>query len=76
MTVYLDGVKIVGESSNASTDRWRLGNAVLFYADEDGEETNIETAEIRFWDVALDMGQASKLGKAGNNPVVSDPESK
>ena len=76
MTVYLDGVKIVGESSNASTDRWRLGNAVLFYADEDGEETNIETAEIRFWDVALDMGQASKLGKAGNNPVVSDSESK
>ena len=62
MTVYLDGIKIVGESPNADTERWKLGTAVLFFADEDGEETNIETSEIRFWDEALDPSQAAKLG--------------
>lgn len=66
MTVYLDGTKIVGESPDADTERWKLGKSVLFFADEDGEETNIETAEIRFWDVALDTAQAFKLGAAGN----------
>ena len=73
MTVYLDGVRIVGESPNADTERWKLGKAVLFFADDDGEETNIETSEIRFWDKALDAEQAGKLGEAGSDFVEPQP---
>ena len=35
------------------------------FADEDGEEEAISTAEIRFWDEALTADQAQKLGTAG-----------
>lgn len=63
-TVYLDGTK-VGQSTSAVAQHWQLTTGALFFADNDGEEKDIETAEIRFWNVALDAAQAAKLGKAG-----------
>jgi predicted MPP superfamily phosphohydrolase len=76
MTVYLDGVKVVGESPDADIERWQLGTGVLFFADEDGEETDIQTAEIRFWDAALTASQVAELGTAGSDfvPEPIDPE--
>ena len=73
MTVYLDGAKVVGESPEAVPDRWQLGTATLFFADEDGEEMDIETAELRFWDVALTADQAAELGEAGSDFVEPQP---
>ena len=62
-TVYIDGVK-VGQSTSASEQHWQLSTGALFFADNDGEEKPIETAEIRFWNVALTAEQANQLGKA------------
>lgn len=64
--VYIDGKK-VGQSTSASEQHWQLTTGALFFADEDGEEKAIETAEIRFWNVALDGEQAATIGKAGHN---------
>ena len=62
--VYVNGVK-VGASTSPIPLHWQLTTGALFFADEDGEEEKIETAEIRFWNVALTAEQASQLGKAG-----------
>ena len=44
---------------------WPLvSTGALYFADEDGEEEAIETAEIRFWNIALTAEQANQLGKA------------
>lgn len=64
LTVYLDGVKVVGESSEADTERWLMSTGTLFFADEDGEELDIETAELRFWNSALTPNQVAQLGAA------------
>ena len=70
LTVYLDGRKVVGESPNADTERWQMSTGTLFFADEDGEELDIETAELRFWDKALTPNQVAELGAAvpGEDP--------
>ena len=60
-TVYIDGVK-VGKSTSSSEQHWQLSTGALFFADNDGEEKAIETAEIRFWNVALTAEQANQLG--------------
>lgn len=63
-TVYVDGVKI-GSATAAFAKSWILHPTVLFFADNDGEENEIKTSEIRFWDIALDEGEVSMLGAAG-----------
>lgn len=60
-TVYVDGEK-VGASTEAIPKHWLLTTGALFFADEDGEEETIETAEIRFWNEALGDEQIQKLG--------------
>ena len=72
-TVYVDGNK-VGASTSAIPQHWQLTTGALFFADEDGEEETIKTAEIRFWDVALDDDQAATIGAAGNKIENSDPD--
>lgn len=62
-TVYIDGVK-VGQSNSSCDEHWKLSTGALFFADNDGEEKPIETAEIRFWDKALSPKQAQSLGSA------------
>ena len=74
--VYLDGT-LIGQSTSANDVHWQLGKAVLFFADENGEEHQIETAEIRFWDKALTNGQVTQLGKVNPNDIpepVTIPE--
>ena len=60
-TVYVNGEK-VGASTSAVAQHWQLTTGTLFFADEDGEEKAIDTAEIRFWDVELTAEQANQLG--------------
>ncbi|MCR5435098.1 MAG: metallophosphoesterase [Bacteroidaceae bacterium] len=59
-SVYLDGEK-VGQSTSASTI-WSMYPEVLLFADENGEETYNEVAEIRYWDVPLSDEQVMSLG--------------
>ena len=59
--VYIDGTK-VGRSTSASLQHWQLSTGALFFADDNGEEKAIETAEIRFWNEALSDVQVQSLG--------------
>ena len=70
-TVYVDGVKAVA-ATVASTNHWTLGEVVRFFADHIGEseENEVQTTEIRFWDVALNATEAKMLGSVGTTPIV------
>ena len=61
---YVDGVK-VGQSMQACDEHWKLTTGALFFADNDGEEKAIQTAEIRFWNVALSDAEVGELGTIG-----------
>ena len=61
-TVYVNGEKIVAATA-ASTTHWTLGNVVKFFADNDGEENQIQADQIRFWDVALTADEVTMLGR-------------
>ena len=73
VTVYLDGMKI-GASTSANATHWQMSTGALFFADNDGEEHDIETAEIRFWDVALNDDQAFMLGTPTESGIIPEPE--
>ncbi len=65
-SLYVDGTLVSScEHNNAYNLHWKLTTGALFFADNDGEEKAIETAEIRFWDKALTLAQVKKLGAAG-----------
>ncbi|MDR1336170.1 MAG: Ig-like domain-containing protein [Tannerella sp.] len=61
---YLDGVLIhEGNVANATVDsRWSwLPEGVLFFADEDGEDAEIDIADVVVWSSALDGEQVKAL---------------
>ena len=65
-TVYVDGVKVIGPATGMSEpDHWTMHEAALFFADNDGEESDVLTSEIRFWNSALTASQVEALGGAG-----------
>jgi hypothetical protein len=65
-SLYVDGTLVSScEHNNAYNLHWKLTTGALYFADNDGEEKAIETAEIRFWDKALTLAQVKKLGAAG-----------
>lgn len=69
-SLYVNGALVSScENNDAYNQHWKLTTGVLFFADDNGEEKAIETSEIRFWNVALDMAQAAKLGAAGSDFV-------
>jgi hypothetical protein len=73
---YLDGTLIhTGNVGNASVDsRWSwLPEGVLFFADEDGEDAEMDVANIIVWDKALSEAEVSSLGGVdeGEKPLLS-----
>ena len=60
-TIYIDGKKV--SASTAASSYWELDNGyALLFADNDGEEGEMDVAEIRFWNIALTAEQAESLG--------------
>jgi hypothetical protein len=62
---YLDGTLIhTGNVGNASMDsRWSwLPEGVLFFADEDGEDADMDVSGIVVWDSALSKSEVTALG--------------
>ncbi|MDH8701937.1 putative phosphodiesterase [Dysgonomonadaceae bacterium PH5-43] len=60
-SVYLDGS--IEKAGTGANDRWKLPiNEVLFFADNNGEDNDIEVAEIRYWDSVLTVNQIANLG--------------
>ena len=71
-TIYLDGLQI-GQAASANGDHWQMGTGALFFIDNDGEEHQVETSEVRFWDMTLSSKQVRTLGNA-NGEAVPEPE--
>jgi hypothetical protein len=64
-TIYINGEKVSAATSGDA--RFAVDDLAYFFADNDGEETDVIASELRFWDVALTADQAAKLGVAGTN---------
>jgi hypothetical protein len=62
---YIDGKLIhTGNTSNATVDSrfsW-LPEGVLFFADEDGEDADMDISNIAVWDKALSTSEVAALG--------------
>jgi hypothetical protein len=56
LNYYLNGTQIFG--GKTSDSRWTLQDAFLLCADEDGEDNEMDVAEVALWDVALTESQA------------------
>ena len=56
---YLDGELI--RTSNPMDPRFILRDVFLFFADNDGDDADIDVAELAIWDVALDNDQVRKV---------------
>lgn len=64
--LYVNGSMVSScEHNNAYNQHWKLTTGALFFADNDGEEKALDTAEIRFWNEALNTAQVAKLGVVG-----------
>ena len=59
--VYIDGTKVSRSGATHET-HWLMGKRAIFFEDNDGEEKDIKTSEIRFWDKVLTEGEIEKLG--------------
>jgi len=73
--LYVDGKLLSGSLSldDAYNKHWKLTTGALFFADEDGEEKDIKTSEIRFWDTVLTADQVAALGAVGTPvPELND----
>ncbi len=59
---YLDGQLLLDGILQDVDGRFALENILLVFADEDGEDNEIDCAELSIWDKALTGGQAKLLG--------------
>jgi len=69
--VYVDGELWLDAAGQLLDDRMALANQVLLFGDNDGDDGIIHCSEVAIWDVALSALQASELGKAANNVLVT-----
>ncbi|MCR4922330.1 MAG: metallophosphoesterase [Bacteroidaceae bacterium] len=61
MTAYIDGNKAVS-TNTPSVEKWTLRKVCYFFADEDGEEGQIDIAELRYWNQAIYSPQVRRMG--------------
>ena len=64
---YLDGVAVNDGGSMPVDGRFALDSLLLLFADNDGEDAEIECSEIAIWDTALSAGEVAALGGYGHN---------
>jgi hypothetical protein len=69
---YLDGELLLNGIIQDVDGRFSLEKTLLMFADEDGEDNEIECAEIAIWDKALSSGQVKLLG-GYNHAIPKDP---
>ena len=69
-TVYVNGEKVVAATQviNPTRLHWTLSDVIYFFADNDGEESDVVTSEIRLWDVALTADEVAMLQGVGYTP--------
>ncbi len=72
LNVYLDGKLVLQGNIQDIDGRFSLDKQVLIFADEDGEDGNIQCAELAIWDRALNGEQAASLGGYNHSAVKLD----
>ncbi|MDP1676041.1 MAG: LamG-like jellyroll fold domain-containing protein [Bacteroidota bacterium] len=69
--LYLDGVLIkAGTAQNIDSSRWALEKYLLMLGDNDGDDADIDIAEMRMWNYSLTDGDVTGLGKVFVDSVV------
>ncbi|MDP1676042.1 MAG: T9SS type A sorting domain-containing protein [Bacteroidota bacterium] len=71
---YIDGQIIKNATAQGLDGRFALANPLLIFADEDGEDTEIDCAELSVWNSALDDGTILTLGGFGHELDKTPPE--
>lgn len=65
---YLDGHLVANGFYQSNDGRFALDNTLLLFADNDGEDGEIDCTEIAIWDYALDINEVQSLGNYGHTP--------
>jgi len=60
---YLDGKLIKAGTALAVDGRFALDSLLLMFGDDDGDDGDIDVAEMRMWNYALTAGDVTGLGK-------------
>lgn len=65
-TLYVDGEQ-VGKSTSKDVNAWTMRDTkeLMLFTDDSGEEKEVTTSEVRFWNTALTASQIAQLGTAG-----------
>ncbi len=65
-TLYVDGEQ-VGKSAGKDVNAWTMRETkeLMLFTDNDGEEKEVTTSEVRFWNMALTATQIAQLGTVG-----------
>ncbi|MBQ7180014.1 MAG: metallophosphoesterase [Bacteroidaceae bacterium] len=71
ITLYQDGTRI-GQSSSANSTKWQLRDVCYFFADEDGEEGDVNIAELCYWNVPIPSAQVKALSTAGKPVAIEN----
>jgi len=69
--VYLNGALWLDGTLQDIDGRWSLGDTLLLFADNDGDDGVINCAEAAIWDVALTAGDALALGNPSGDVLVT-----
>ncbi len=64
--MYLDGQLMRQGNIQGIDGRYSLDNLVLLFADEDGEDREIDVAEVAIWNYALSQTEIAALGGYGH----------
>jgi hypothetical protein len=75
--IYLNGDTVVDAPGRDIDSRYAIGDSLLMFADNDGEDGEIWCSEIGMWDVALTPEEVKTLGDATNSPtsILNRPQS-
>lgn len=64
---YLDGQLLLNGTVQSVDGRFALDKEILMFADEDGEDNEIDCSEISIWDSPLNNYEVQALGGYGHN---------
>jgi hypothetical protein len=71
-TTYLDGQSMLDGTPQAIDGRFSLGPSFKFFADNDGEDGEIDCSALALWDHALTPSDAADLGGFGH--TIGSPQ--
>jgi hypothetical protein len=68
--IFIDGEPFLNAAGQGVDGRYALGEKLLLFADDDGDDGVILCSEVSIWDVVLTEEQVKKLGNATTIPTA------